>query len=155
MIRSATPADIPAIAQLIRDLAEYEKLVHEVSLDESMLREHLFGPRPYAELLIADEAEAVGFALFFMNYSTFRARPGIYLEDLYVKPNHRGRGIGKALFTSVARLAIERQCSRFEWSVLDWNTPSINFYKAMGAKPLDDWTTYRLDGDALQALGCV
>ena len=154
MIRSAQLDDVPTIASLIRDLARYEKLEHEVVLDERLLREHLFGERPYAEVLIAesDARETVGFALFFHNYSTFLGRPGIYLEDLFVKPEHRGRGYGKALLTRLAQLAVERGCRRLEWAVLDWNTPSIEFYRSLGAVPMDDWTTYRLTGDALVSI---
>jgi GNAT superfamily N-acetyltransferase len=154
MIRSATRPDIPEIARLIRGLAEYEKLSHAVQLDESRLAEHLFGPRPFAEVLLAEEAgTTVGFALFFHNYSTFLARPGIYLEDLFVLPEHRGKGHGKNLLSALARLAVERGCGRLEWSVLDWNEPSIAFYRALGAVPLDDWTMFRLTGDALVAAG--
>lgn len=156
MIRLATSADLPAIARLIRGLAEYEKLSHVVQLDEARLKDHLFGPRPYAEVLMAEEAGAVvGFALFFHNYSTFLARPGIYLEDLFVLPEHRGQGHGKALLCAVARLAVERGCGRMEWSVLDWNEPSIAFYRALGAVPLNDWTMFRLAGEALQATAIV
>jgi GNAT superfamily N-acetyltransferase len=150
MIRSATAADVPIIARLIRDLAAYERLSDQVALDEARLREHLFGARPYAEVLLAEAAGAViGFALFFHNYSTFLARPGIYLEDLFVEPSHRGQGHGKALLCAVARLAVERSCGRLEWSVLNWNTPSIEFYRALGAVPQDEWTVYRLSGEAL------
>lgn len=150
MIRAATPADTPAIARLIRALAEYEHLSHTLALDEGQLREHLFGPHPFAEVLLTEEAgEVVGFALFFANYSTFLGRPGIYLEDLFVQPAHRGKGHGKALFTALAQLAQERGCGRLEWAVLDWNTPAIGFYRALGAVPLDDWTVYRLTGAAL------
>jgi GNAT superfamily N-acetyltransferase len=153
VIRAATAADVPAIAQLIRGLAEYEKLTHAVSLDEDRLAAHLFGPRPYAEALLAEDAGAVvGFALFFHNYSTFRTRPGLYLEDLYVVPEHRSQGHGKALLVALARLAVERECSRLEWSVLDWNAAAIGFYRKLGAVPLDEWTVYRLAGDALAAL---
>src|SRR5207237_2374884 len=121
--------------------------------DEDRLREHLFGPRPFAEVLLAEEAgRVVGFALFFFNYSTFRACPGLYLEDLFVEPEHRGRGHGKALFAALARLALERGCGKLDWAVLDWNEPSIGFYKALGAKAMDDWTVYRLAGDALKEL---
>jgi GNAT superfamily N-acetyltransferase len=153
MIRAATAADVPAIAGLIRELAEYEKLSHAVELDETRLCEHLFGQHPFAEVLIAEDSAmgVVGFALFFMNYSTFRAQPGIYLEDLFVKPEHRGHGHGKALFVAVARLAVARGCGRFEWAVLDWNKPAIGFYESLGAKPMDDWTVYRLTGDALKS----
>jgi GNAT superfamily N-acetyltransferase len=151
MIRPARPDDVPVIARLIRDLAAYERLLHKVSLDEDRLREHLFGPRPYAEVLLAEAAGAVvGFALFFHNYSTFLGKPGIYLEDLFVEPEHRGQGHGKGLLCAVARLAVERGCGRLEWSVLNWNTPSIEFYRALGAEPLDEWTVYRLTGDALE-----
>jgi GNAT superfamily N-acetyltransferase len=153
MIRSATPTDVPVIASLIRGLAEYERLADRVTLQEADLHRHLFGEPRYAEVLLAEEGGAVvGFALFFHNYSTFRAKPGIYLEDLFVIPDARGRGHGKALFRALARLAVERDCSRVEWSVLNWNEPSIQFYKALGATPLDEWTSYRLTDDALRAL---
>jgi GNAT superfamily N-acetyltransferase len=153
MIRPATPDDVPAIARLIRALADYEKLTHTVVLDEARLREHLFGPRPYAEVLIAEEAgQVVGFALFFHNYSTFLGRPGIYLEDLFVLPAFRGRGHGKALLVELAKLAVARDCGRVEWSVLNWNKPAIDFYKSIGAAPMDEWTVYRLTGSALQTL---
>jgi GNAT superfamily N-acetyltransferase len=153
MIRSATPADLPTIAQLVRALAEYEKLAHAVDLDEARLSAHLFGPRPYAEVLLAEDAGAVvGFALFFHNYSTFRGKPGIYLEDLFVVPGARGKGFGKALLVALAKLAVARDCARVEWSVLDWNEPSINFYKALGAVPMDEWTVFRLTDAALAAL---
>lgn len=153
MIRLATSADVPVIAQLIRALAEYEKLAHAVVLQEADLREHLFGARPYAEVLIAEDAGAVvGFALFFHNYSTFRAKPGLYLEDLFVIPEARGKGHGKALLRALAELAVERDCSRVEWSVLNWNEPSIQFYKSLGANPMDEWTVYRLTDDALKTL---
>lgn len=153
MIRPATPTDVPVIAELIRALADYERLSHEVVLDESALAEHLFGSRPYAEVVLAEhEGAVVGFALFFHNYSTFLGRPGIYLEDLFVRPEHRGAGHGKALLAHLARLAVERGCGRLEWSVLDWNEPSIAFYKSLGAVAMDEWTVYRLTGDALSAL---
>jgi GNAT superfamily N-acetyltransferase len=153
MIRPATPADVPVIAQLIRDLAEYERLTHAVDFDEELLRDHIFGPRPYCEVLLAEDGgRVVGFALFFHNYSTFRGRPGIYLEDLFVEPAARGRGHGKALLRALARLAVERDCARLEWAVLNWNEPSIDFYKALGAAPLGDWTTYRLTGEAMRQL---
>lgn len=154
MIRPATAADTPIICELIRALAEYERLAHEVKLDEDQLREQLFGPRPFAEVLLAEEAGAVvGFALYFYNFSTFLGRPGIYLEDLFVKPEQRAQGHGKALLKALARLAVERSCGRFEWSVLDWNQPAINFYRALGAVAMDEWTVYRLTGAALQAVG--
>ena len=153
MIRPATPADVPMIAHLIRDLAEYEKLAHACVLKEPDLHKHLFGEPKYAEVLLVEDAGAVvGFALFFHNYSTFRARPGIYLEDLFVIPEARGKGYGKALLIALARLAVERDCSRVEWSVLNWNEPSIEFYKALGAKPMDEWTVYRLTDEALKKL---
>lgn len=152
MIRSATITDTPTIARLIRGLADYERLADEVALDEGRLREHLFGPRPFAEVLLAEEAGAVvGFALFFPSYSTFLGRPGIFLEDLFVEPGHRGRGHGTALLRAVARVAVERGCGRLEWAVLDWNEPAIRFYRSLGAVPLDEWTAYRLTGEALKA----
>jgi GNAT superfamily N-acetyltransferase len=154
VIRPATPSDVPVIARLIRDLAEYERLAHAVDFDERRLRDHLFGPRPYAEVLLAEDGGVVvGFALFFHNYSTFRGKPGVYLEDLFVQPEHRGKGVGKALLRALARLAVERGCARMEWSVLNWNEPSIRFYEALGAKRQDEWTVYRLDGEALKTLG--
>jgi len=149
-IREATAGDVPLILNFIRQLAEYEKLSHEVEATEAALRETLFGARPFAEVLIASWADApVGFALFFHNYSTFLAKPGIYLEDLFVNPSARGKGIGKALLTRLAELAIERGCGRVEWSVLDWNAPSIEFYRRMGAQAKDEWTVFRLTGEAL------
>ena len=156
-IREATPADLPLIAELIRALAEYERLAHAVEFDEAQLGRYLFGERPYAEVLIAEDAggEAVGFALFFHNFSTFLGRPGIYLEDLFVRPEERGHGYGKALLVRLAQLALERGCGRVEWAVLNWNQPSIEFYEALGARPNSDWTVYRLSGDALQALGRI
>jgi GNAT superfamily N-acetyltransferase len=153
MIRPATAADIPTISRLIRALAEYERLAHTVCLDEERLRQHLFGPRPFAEVLLAEDASTVvGFALFFPNYSTFLGKPGIYLEDLFVEPAHRGKGHGKALLAALARLAVERDCGRLEWAVLNWNEPSIQFYRALGAVPMDEWTVYRLTGEALSRL---
>jgi len=152
-IRSATPADISLIGQFIRDLAEYEKLAHEVRFDEAVMAQKLFGPRPYAEVLIGEiDGTPQGFALFFHNFSTFEGRPGIYLEDLFVRPDARGSGLGKALLGKLAALGVERDCARLEWSVLDWNTPAIDFYKALGARPMDEWTVYRVDGDALTGL---
>ena len=149
-IRPATRADLPLIARFIRDLAAYEKLAHAVVFDEGVLAEKLFGARVYAEVLIGEiDGTAQGFALFFHNFSTFEGRPGIYLEDLFVRPEARGSGLGKALLAQLARLAVERDCARLEWSVLDWNTPSIGFYTALGAVPMDEWTVFRLDGDAL------
>ena len=156
-IRAAVPADLPLIAQFIRDLAEYERLAHAVEFDEALLERSLFGDRPFAEVLIAEDAAgaAVGFALFFHSFSTFLGRPGIYLEDLFVRPEARGQGHGKALLARLAALAIERGCGRLEWAVLKWNTPSIEFYEAMGARPNQDWTVYRLAGDSLQAMGRI
>jgi GNAT superfamily N-acetyltransferase len=154
MIRPATIDDVPAIVEMIRELAEYEHLSHEVLLDERLLAEHLFGDRRYAEVLLATECAAVvGFALFFHNYSTFLGRPGIYLEDLFVRPAARKQGHGKALLKRVAKLALERGCGRLEWSVLDWNTPSIAFYRSLGAKAMDQWTIYRATGEELRKLG--
>lgn len=153
-IRLARRRDVARILQLIRALAEYERLAHEVTATEALLARHLFGRKPMAEVLLAEvEGRAVGMALFFHNYSTFLARPGIYLEDLYVEPAHRGQGIGKQLLQAIARLAVERGCGRFEWSVLDWNAPAIEFYKSLGAKPMSDWTIFRVTGPALKKLG--
>jgi len=155
-IRPAAPADLPLIAQLIRDLAEYEKLAHEVRFDEAVLGEKLFGPRPYAEVLIGElDGAAQGFALFFHNFSTFEGKPGIYLEDLFVRPAARGSGLGKALLARLAELALQRDCARLEWSVLDWNEPAIGFYKKLGARLMDEWTVMRLDGADLARLGAA
>jgi GNAT superfamily N-acetyltransferase len=152
-ITPATPADVPTILAFIRELAEYEKLSDRVTATEQLLHETLFGPRPYAEVLMARlDGSPVGYALFFHNYSTFLARPGVYLEDVYVRPAFRGRGVGKALLREVARVARQRNCGRLEWSVLDWNKPSIDFYLSLGATPLDDWTMYRMDEAAIAAL---
>lgn len=153
-IRPATPADLPLIGAFIRELAEYEKLAHEVRFDKAVLGAKLFGPRPYAEVVIGEvDGAAQGFALFFHNFSTFEGRPGIYLEDLFVRPAARGAGLGKALLAHLAALAIERDCARLEWWVLDWNEPAIGFYKALGARPMDEWTVMRVDGEALARLG--
>lgn len=152
-IRPATPADLPLIAQFIRDLAAYEKLSHEVRFDETKLADNLFGPRPYAEVVIGElDGTPQGFALFFHNFSTFEGRPGIYLEDLFVRPEARGSGLGKALLAHLAKLCVTRDCARLEWWVLDWNEPSIGFYKSLGAKMMDEWTVMRVDGDALTRL---
>jgi GNAT superfamily N-acetyltransferase len=152
--RRAVRADVPEILRLIKALAEYEKLSGDVVATEAALAQTLFGDRPAAEVLLAEEGgRAVGFALFFQNYSTFLARPGIYLEDLFVEPALRGRGIGKALLQAVARLAVERGCGRFEWAVLDWNAPAIGFYESLGARPMNDWTVMRVTGEALKRLG--
>ena len=182
-LRLATEADLDAIIALIRGLAEYEREPDAVTLDREELRRHLFGPRPYAEVILAEDSDApgarpegserpvpsdesrrarpevseeriqiVGFALFFHNFSTWMGKPGIWLEDLFVMPEYRGRGHGKALLVELARLAVERGCGRFEWSVLDWNEPSIAFYKSLGAVPMDEWTNYRVTGEALERL---
>jgi GNAT superfamily N-acetyltransferase len=150
MIRPATSSDVPTIARLIRALADYERLSHAVVLDETKLGEHLFGPRPFAEVLLAEDAgHVLGFALFYHNFSTFLGQPGIYLEDLFVEPEHRGKGYGKELLLTLARLAVERGCGRLEWAVLNWNESAIQFYKKLGAEPMTEWTVYRLAGDAL------
>ena len=154
MLRPAAEADLDTIIELIHALAEYEREPEAVRLDREMLRGHLFGRRPYAEVILAetDAGQSAGFALFFHNFSTWEGRPGIYLEDLFVRPEFRGHGYGKALLSELARIAVERGCARLEWAVLDWNEPSIQFYRALGARPMDEWTTYRVDGDALRAL---
>ncbi len=156
-IRPAVRSDLPLIAQFIRDLAEYEKLSLEVRFDEAVLGERLFGHNkghgPYAEVLIGElDGIPQGFALFFHNFSTFEGKPGIYLEDLFVRPDARGSGLGKALLKRLADITIERDCARLEWSVLDWNTPSIEFYRSFGAKVMDEWSVFRLDGEALESL---
>ena len=162
-VRFATADDLPTILDFIRQLAEYEKLAHEVVADAATLGTHLFGPHPKAEVLIAEVTRATGasgesggepagFALFFHNFSTFLGRPGIYLEDLFVRPQMRGLGIGGTLLAHLARVAVERGCGRFEWSVLDWNEPAIGFYRALGAEPLDEWTVFRVTGEALTRL---
>ena len=141
---------MPSILGFIIELAEYEKLAHEVVATEDTLRETLFGPTPYAQVIIAELAGVpVGYALFFHNFSTFTGRPGIYLEDLYVQPKHRGQGFGKLLLAYLARKAVDMNCTRVEWSVLDWNQPAIDFYRSIGALPMDGWTVQRLDGDRL------
>lgn len=184
-LRAATEDDVALILAFIQELAEYERLRHEAVVTEARLRETLFGPRPYAEVVIAEVDEApgagpgagpgavsgagpgaepgagsreepgaypVGFALFFHNYSTFLGRPGLYLEDLYVRPEARGRGIGRRLLVHLAGIAKERGCGRMEWSVLDWNEPAIGFYRSLGARPMDEWTVFRVTGEALEAL---
>ena len=149
-ITPASERDVPLVLSFIRKLAEYEKLSDQMVATEELLREGLFGPHRVAEVVLAYLAgEPVGFALYFHNFSTFVGRPGIYLEDLFVEPAHRGKGVGKALLIHVAKIAVERGCGRFDWAVLDWNTPSIDFYKSLGAVPLDDWTLFRLTGDTL------
>lgn len=153
-IRPAAPTDLPLIAELIRALADYEKLAHAVCFDEAVLGGKLFGPRPYAEVMIGEiDGVAEGFALFFHNFSTFEGKPGIYLEDLFVRPEARGSGLGKALLAALARLSVERDCARLEWSVLDWNEPAIGFYRSLGAEFMDEWTVMRVDGEALTRLG--
>jgi GNAT superfamily N-acetyltransferase len=153
-IREAVESDVPLIASLIRELADYEGLLQEVRLTEAGLRDALFGDRRYAEVVIAevDGGQPAGFALFFHSFSTFLGRPGIYLEDLFVRPEHRGAGIGKALLRHLARLAEARGCGRLEWAVLDWNAPAIGFYLGLGARPTTGWNVYRLDGEALGRL---
>jgi GNAT superfamily N-acetyltransferase len=152
-IRPAVEADVAVILQFIRDLAKYEHLEHEVVANEELLRAALFGSRPYAEVVLASlNGEPVGFALFFHNFSTFLGRPGIYLEDLYVRPEARGHGVGRRVLTWLAGVAVSRGCGRLEWAVLDWNEPSIRFYRNLGAVPLDDWTTFRVTGPALTLL---
>lgn len=151
--REATIDDVPLLLTFIKELAEYERLLHEVVATEELLRATLFGERRVAEVLIGEHAgDAVGFALFFHNFSTFVGRPGIYLEDLYVRPAHRGKGFGRALLTHLARLAKRRGCGRLEWAVLDWNEPAIGFYRGLGAVAMDEWTVYRVAGDALDRL---
>jgi GNAT superfamily N-acetyltransferase len=153
-IRPAREDDLDTIIALIHGLADYEREPDAVRLDRGRLREHLFGARPYAEVLIAESAggESAGFALFFHNYSTWEGKPGIWLEDLFVVPPLRGQGFGKALLKELAAIAVARGCGRFEWSVLDWNEPSIAFYKSLGARAMEEWTTFRVDGDALKRL---
>ena len=151
-IRAASEEDVPLILSFIRELAEYERLSHEVVATEEALREHLFGERPVAEVVIGEHGGPAGFALFFHSFSTFLGRPGIYLEDLYVRPEFRGRGVGRALLVHLARLARERGCGRLEWSVLDWNEPAIGFYGRIGASPVGGWTVYRVSGEALEGL---
>ena len=152
-IRSATPADTALILALIRELAEYEKLANEAVADEAGLAVQLFGPTPRAEVLIAEiGGTPAGFALFFHNFSTFVGKPGLYLEDLFVRPAFRSLGLGKRLMLRLAQIAVERDCGRFEWSVLDWNQPAIDFYRSLGAIGMDEWTLQRVGGDALRAL---
>jgi len=152
-IRSAVPEDVPVILGFIRELAEYEKLAHEVTATEELLHRNLFSDKRHAEALLAFEDKTpVGFALFFHNFSTFLGKPGLYLEDLYIKPAYRKRGYGKALMIHLARIAKERDCGRFEWWVLDWSEPSLEFYRSIGAVPMNDWTVQRVTGDALAKL---
>ena len=153
MLRAATRDDVPLILSFIRELAEYEKLLDQVVADEATILRALFETPVQAEVVIAEHAgEAAGFALFFHNFSTFRGKRGLYLEDLFVRQAFRGYGIGKALLQRLAQIAVERNCARFEWSVLEWNKPAIGFYQSLGARLLDDWCVCRIDGDALQQL---
>ena len=152
-IRPATCNDAALIATLIRELADYEKLLHECHVTAEAIAQSLFGAKPQAECVIAERnGTAVGFALFFHNYSTFLAKPGLYLEDLFVRPEARGHGVGKALLAHLAQLAVARGCGRFEWSVLDWNAPAIAFYESLGARAQSEWSIYRVTGAALTAL---
>ena len=152
-LRAATAADVPQIVAFIRALAEYERLLHEVVATEAGMRQALFGPRPYAEVVLAeDDGTPIGFALFFHTFSTFLGQPGLYLEDLFVVPEARGRGVGRALLAHLSQVAIERGCGRVEWAVLDWNAPAIRFYDSLGARPNSEWTVYRLTGEPLAAL---
>ena len=152
-IRPATADDVPLIRALIAELADYERLSHAAVATDDGLREQLFGTQPGAEVLIGEvDGEPAGFALFFHNFSTFLGKRGLYLEDLFVRPAFRGSGLGKHLMAALARIAVQRDCGRFEWSVLDWNTPAIGFYRKLGATGLDEWTMQRLEGDALHAL---
>ena len=154
VIRPGEKADVSVIAHLIRELARFEKLEHEVTMTEKLLAENLFGQHRYAETLIAEDAgNPIGFALFFHTFSTFLGKPGLYLEDLFVVPEQRSHGIGRALLRELARIALERGCGRLEWAVLDWNSEAIKFYERLGARPNSDWTVYRLAGEALTALG--
>jgi len=155
-LRPATVDDVPQILTFIRALADYERLLDAVVATEAGMRQALFGPRPYAEVVLAEDAGVpVGFALFFHTFSTFLGQPGIYLEDLFVVPEARGRGVGRALLAHLAALAVERGCGRVEWAVLDWNTPAIGFYDSLGARPNSEWTIYRLTGDPLEALAAA
>lgn len=153
-LRAAREDDLDTIIELIRALAEYEREPDAVRLQRAELHRHLFGPRPFAEVLLAEDetGASAGFALFFHNFSTWEGKPGIHLEDLFVRPEFRGQGHGKALLAAVAALAVERGCARLEWAVLDWNEPAVEFYCRLGAVPLDEWTTYRVEGDALSKL---
>lgn len=153
-VRQATPPDVPTIVRFIRELAEYEKLLHECATREDELARHLFSERPIIEAVVGEiDSIPQGFALFFTNFSTFVCKPGIYLEDLYVTPDARGKGLGKALLTHLARECVRRGYGRLEWSVLDWNTPAIDFYRSLGAVPMSDWTVMRVSGSSLTRLG--
>lgn len=153
VIRQATASDVPLVLSFIKGLGEYEKLSHEVVATEELLRENLFGENPKAEVILGYyKKEPVAFALFFHNFSTFLGKPGLYLEDLFVKPQYRGKGFGKVMLTYLAKLAKERNCGRLEWSVLDWNEPALEFYRSIGSKRMDEWTVQRLDGENLEKL---
>ncbi len=150
-LREASETDAPLLLEFIRELAEYERLSHEVVATESLLREHLFGARPAAEAVIGFRGdEPVGFALYFSTFSTFVGRPGMYLEDVFIRPRWRGQGFGRAMLAYVARLAVRRGCGRLEWSVLDWNEPALGLYRSLGAVPMDEWTVQRLSGEAIE-----
>ena len=151
--RYARPEDVPLILQFIRELAEYEKMLPQVVATPALLHQWLFEKQAAQVLFALEEGEAVGFALFFRNFSTFLGRGGIYLEDLFVRPSHRGKGYGKGLLTRLAQIAVEEGCGRLEWWCLDWNRPSIDFYRSLGAEPMTDWTVYRIAGDTLQRMG--
>lgn len=159
-VRPAERADAALVLTLIRELAEYERLSGEVRATDELIAEHLFGPQPAAEALIAEgdagagdeRGQPIGFALFFTTFSTFLGRPGIWLEDVFVRPQHRRRGVGRALLAELARLAVQRGHGRLEWAALDWNAPALGFYRGLGARPMDDWITHRLDGEALRRL---
>ena len=152
-IRAATPADVPVILRLVRDLAEYERAPDAVVAKEEDFLRYGFGPAPRFSVLLAEQdGKVAGFALWFFTFSTWRGKPGLYLEDLFVRPELRGRGIGKALMVELARIAVREGCGRFEWSVLDWNQPSIDFYRSLGARLMEEWVVCRLEGDALQSL---
>lgn len=152
IIRNTTKNDIPLILQLIREIAEYEKLAHEVVATEAILMESLFEKKSAEVVIAEDNGETIGYALFFHNFSTFLGRKGLYLEDLFVRPQYRGKGYGKELLLHLVKIAKERKCGRMEWSVLNWNTPAIEFYKSLGAKPMDEWTVYRLDEAGIDQL---
>jgi len=153
IIRPAQPSDVPEILKFIRELAEYEKLVDQANASVSDMQSYLFGPEPKCKALMAEvDGKPAAFALYFYNFSTFLGRPGLYLEDLFVRPEFRGSGLGKMMLQKLASIAVAENCGRFEWSVLDWNEPAISFYKRLGARPLDEWTVYRTDGDNLKKL---
>jgi GNAT superfamily N-acetyltransferase len=155
-VRPARREDAELLVNLVHELAVYEKLEQHARATADDFRRHLFGPRPAAESAVAEVGgEAVGFALWFSTFSTFRGQPGLYLEDIFVRPSHRGRGIGKGLLAAVARRAVERGCGRLEWSVLDWNDPAIGFYRALGARPMDEWTVFRIDDEPLRRLAAI